>query len=67
MKKLFLSSITLIGLIQTGQSNNYYFSDQTGDDSRSSVQAQNSLTPWKTIAKLNSYFLNLQPGDSILF
>ncbi len=46
---------------------NYYFSTQSGDDSRTILQAQNPSTPWKTINKLNSFFSNLKPGDSILF
>ncbi len=45
---------------------NYYFSAKSGDDSRSSLQAQNPSTPWKTINKLNG-FLDLKPGDSVLF
>ncbi|HEX8279073.1 MAG TPA: right-handed parallel beta-helix repeat-containing protein, partial [Segetibacter sp.] len=44
----------------------YYFSDITGDDNYSAIQAQNPLTPWKTINKLNA-FRNLKPGDSVLF
>ena len=46
---------------------NYYFSSTDGDDSRSSAEAQNSSTPWKTISKLNSIISTLQPGDQILF
>src|SRR4051794_23290229 len=46
---------------------NYYFSTSDGDDSRSSSQAQNSSTPWKSIDKLNSFFKYLQPGDKVLF
>src|ERR1700749_3714888 len=45
----------------------YYFSSSDGDDSRTSAQAQNSSTPWKTIDKLNSFFSSLQPGDVVLF
>lgn len=45
----------------------YYFSMASGDDSRTPVQAQNTATPWKTIAKFNSYFSSFQPGDVILF
>jgi len=35
-----------------------------GDDSRTSAQAGNAATPWKTLAKLGT--ISLQPGDSIL-
>lgn len=45
----------------------YYFSTTDGDDSRTSVQAQNSATPWQTISKLNSFFSSLVPGDQVLF
>ena len=45
----------------------YYFSTSQGDDSRSMQQAQNSATPWKTIAKLNAIFSSLNAGDVIMF
>ena len=45
----------------------YYFAITGGDDSRSSVQAQSSSTPWKTIGKLNTIMDSLNPGDQILF
>jgi parallel beta-helix repeat protein len=45
----------------------YYFSTSDGDDSRTSIQAQNSATPWQTLAKLNSFFPSLLPGDQVLF
>lgn len=45
----------------------YYFSSISGDDSRTPAQASNAATPWKTISKLNSYFTNLNAGDSVLF
>ncbi|MEJ7684845.1 MAG: hypothetical protein WKG06_44765 [Segetibacter sp.] len=45
----------------------YYFSTSSGNDSRTSTQAKNPSTPWKTISKLNSFFSSLQPGDSVLF
>ncbi len=47
--------------------NNYYFSTTSGDDSRTSTQAKNPLTPWKTINKLNSIMSTLQSGDAVLF
>lgn len=46
--------------------NNYYFSSSMGDDSRTSIQAQDSTTPWKTLSKLNAYFTSLLPGDAVL-
>ena len=48
------------------QALNYYFS-AAGNDAYTSVQAQSKATPWKTITKLNSFFVNIKPGDSILF
>lgn len=58
--------LTLINERVAAQSN-YYFSSSSGDDSRSVQQAQNPLTPWKSIDKLNSFFEKVLPGDSILF
>lgn len=46
---------------------NYYFSMNNGDDSRTALEAQSPLTPWKTLEKLNAYSNNLKAGDSILF
>lgn len=46
---------------------NYYFSDETGDDSRSFSEAQNAATPWKTISKLNAIISSLNPGDKVFF
>src|SRR5215469_13066934 len=68
MKQL-IATITLSTLLLTIKANatNYYFSYSSGDDSRTSAQAQSSSTPWKTIGKLNSIMSILQPGDSVLF
>ena len=45
----------------------YYFSTLSGDDNRTSTQAQNPSTPWRTLSKLNSFFSSLQAGDSVFF
>ena len=69
-KFINLFFITLILLLLTSQTlvgRNYYFSTASGDDSRTSAQAQNPATPWKSINKLNSFFTSLVPGDSVLF
>src|SRR5690554_5826108 len=46
---------------------NYYFSMTSGNDSRSSTEAQNPNTPWKSIEKLNAIFNTLKPGDAVYF
>ncbi len=45
----------------------YYFSNNSGDDARTSAQAQSQSTPWKSLTKLNSFMSSLAPGDSVLF
>lgn len=65
MKTTLLSLLFFISFSVKGT--NYYFSSVTGDDGRSSAQAQNPATPWQTLTKLNSFFSSLNPGDSILF
>jgi parallel beta-helix repeat protein len=67
MKARTLFSILTLSLGITANARNYYFSSSQGDDSRSSSQAQNSSTPWRSIDKLNSIFSSLQPGDKIYF
>src|SRR5688572_2061903 len=61
-----LLSLLLVCLLNSATANTYYFSSISGDDSRTSIQAQNSSTPWKTLSKLNSFFSSLQPGDRVL-
>ncbi|WP_353482889.1 right-handed parallel beta-helix repeat-containing protein [Haliscomenobacter sp.] len=67
MKQFTLFSLLILSSVLNSFAANYYFSASTGDDSRSSAQAKNAQTPWKTTAKLNSFFTQLQPGDSVLF
>lgn len=45
----------------------YYVSSSTGNDSRTSIEAQNKATPWQTIQKVNTIISKLLPGDMILF
>ena len=65
MKTSLLAILVCCSLSMSAK--NYYFSSIHGDDNRTTLEAQNSSTPWKTIAKLNSFFSSLLPGDSILF
>ena len=66
MKKLLLISIIII-ISQVVYASNYYFSASGGDDSRSTLQAQNPITPWKSLDKLNTEMPEFKQGDSILF
>lgn len=63
----FLFVVAFLCSIQYVHATNYYFSSVSGDDSRTSTQAQNPATPWKTLSKLNSFMSSLNAGDSILF
>lgn len=63
MKKILFIFFLFLSL--QGLTANYYYSSVSGDDLRTSAQAQNSSTPWKTITKLNSFFSSLVAGDSI--
>lgn len=47
--------------------NTYYFSSINGDDSRSVAQAEQAVTPWRSLAKLGQVSAQLKPGDSVLF
>ncbi|MEO6915258.1 MAG: right-handed parallel beta-helix repeat-containing protein [Chitinophagaceae bacterium] len=66
MKHFLLSAVVVLFTINAS-ANNYYFSSTSGDDSRSQQSAQNPATPWKSLLKLNTFFSQVQPGDSILF
>src|SRR6058998_2219641 len=67
MRLRTLFAIFTITLGIKANATNYYFSSSQGDDSRSSSQAQNSSTPWKSIDKLNSFLSSIKAGDQILF
>src|SRR5215475_8317772 len=72
MKRLKLNLVgiqllTAIFVTVNAGATNYYFSSSSGDDNRTSAQAQSSTTPWKTISKLNAIFSTLKPGDKIFF
>ena len=56
----------LLFVLHSSKATNYYFSSN-GDDSRSPQQASSPNTPWRSIKKLNEFFKQLQPGDSVLF
>ncbi len=65
--KTLLTIVMILFTTLAVSGRNFYFSTLTGDDTRTSTQAQNASTPWKTISKLNSFFSSLLPGDSVLF
>ncbi len=46
------------------QAKNYYFS-ASGDDAKNT--GSSATSPWKSLEKLNSVMIGLQPGDSVLF
>ena len=58
--------VLLVFFLQSVKATTYYFSSNSGDDSRSPSEARNSSTPWRSLSKLNSFFSSLQPGDNVL-
>src|SRR6478672_2694174 len=66
MKKLSALALLLF-TFSMAKATTYYFSAVSGNDSYTATQAKNSSTPWKSIAKLNSIFSTLLPGDAVLF
>jgi parallel beta-helix repeat protein len=64
--KFFFVFVTIL-FAPTAFANTYFFSSGDGDDTRTSIEAQNAATPWQSLDKLNSFFPNLLPGDSVLF
>ncbi len=65
MKNFF--TLLFVFVIGSAHAATYYFSSVSGDDSRTSSQAERATTPWKTLDKLNSFFHKLRPGDFVLF
>ena len=65
--KIIYLFLLFICLYTNSSANTYYVSSTDGNDSYSSAQAQNSATPWKSIAMVNSFFNRLVPGDIISF
>jgi hypothetical protein len=65
MRFLFLTVFLFLAVF--ARATNYYFSSLSGDDNRSTLEAQNPATPWKSIDKLNAISRDIQPGDSIFF
>lgn len=74
MKKIILL-LTLFVITLTASARKFYFSSSTGNDSYTSIQAQNPSTPWATLSKISYYVIarsgNLgtlfQPGDTLAF
>ncbi len=70
MKQL-LVFIFLVLLYTNSYSRKFYFSSTTGNDSYTVTQAQNQVTPWKTLQKLQTLITNgnttFLPGDTIAF
>jgi parallel beta-helix repeat protein len=65
MKNIFLLAFLCVASISKAAT--YYFSSVTGDDSRTSLQATNPSTPWRSLEKLTDFNLSLKPGDIVLF
>ncbi len=66
MKKKLLLPVLLL-IVNFCYAANYYVSALSGNDSYSTLQAQNRATPWKSVAGLNQVMNQLAPGDSVLF
>ena len=58
-------ALLFVGLPAVASS--YFLSSSTGSDSYTTNQAKSINTPWKSIERLNLFFSELLPGDSVLF
>ena len=65
--RYFIAVFILFFVAHTAKATDYYFSSSLGNDSYTSAQAQNQTTPWRSIAKLNSFFSSIVAGDIIYF
>lgn len=65
MKKTALLCL-LMFLTTFANARKFYFST-SGDDSRTTTQAQNPATPWQTLQKLQTFSNSALPGDTIAF
>jgi parallel beta-helix repeat protein len=65
MKTFTVVLVFFLSAIMSARATNYYFSTYTGNDGRTSVQAQSPSTPWRTLDKLNAIFPSLKPGDTV--
>ena len=63
MKKLLSLGFIVVAFGFAANATTYYFS-ASGDDANNGTSAS---APWKTLAKFNSVFSSLSPGDNILF
>lgn len=70
MKKTFLLLVLLV-VVFSAQARKFYFSSSTGNDSYTTTQAQNQLTPWQSLKKIQYYTTSgrilFQPGDTLAF
>lgn len=61
--RIGVRSFVMLAMTATFPHGASYFFAPDGDDSRTPVEAQGELTPWKSFSKLNA--LALKPGDKI--
>ncbi len=67
VKKLITILFFFIAIFCNAQTHTYYFDAVNGNDANTVAQAQVSTTAWKTLARLNTFFNSLVPGDVVRF
>ena len=65
MKKIIFFLALIAAICPSAFGATYYVSNSSGSDSYTATQAQNPLTPWKTLSKVSTR--SFSPGDVILF